>query len=274
MNCDRRCIFSVVFAEASWLSYQVVSAHRLVCRGSNCDRPGLVWPECSKVWCCYVWISWVEGQMVSVSYSKSPPTPNPAGLHLLFGNHVFAEHWCCFVGVYSLQHFTQQSVEIRGQKPLNPAEWGVLCKKKTTTVLLIVISLCGHLEKLSMWLHAIHMTGYLFTVANAESCIFGPRVFWHGVAEWISVLKSSLQLEGDSRRSSRDDLIAGRIIIPSLLPSSEAGISTWSAKDEHEASGKWIIAVHQPVFGITSYYSSKTTNFRCQANMMTPVIMW
>lgn len=131
MNCDRRCIFSVVFAEASWLSYQVVSAHRLVCRGSNCDRPGLVWPECSKVWCCYVWISWVEGQMVSVSYSKSPPpTPNPAGLHLLFGNHVFAEHWCCFVGVYSLQHFTQQSVEIRGQKPLNPAEWGVLCKKK------------------------------------------------------------------------------------------------------------------------------------------------
>lgn len=150
---------------------------------------------------------------------------------------------------------------------------GYCVKKKTTTVLLIVISLCGHLEKLSMWLHAIHMTGYLFTVANAESCIFGPRVFWHGVAEWISVLKSSLQLEGDSRRSSRDDLIAGRIIIPSLLPSSEAGISTWSAKDEHEASGKWIIAVHQPVFGITSYYSSKTTNFRCQANMMTPVIM-
>lgn len=215
-----------------------------------------------------------DGQCQLQQVPPPPPTPNPAGLHLLFGNHVFAEHWCCFVGVYSLQHFTQQSVEIRGQKPLNPAEWGVLCKKKTTTVLLIVISLCGHLEKLSMWLHAIHMTGYLFTVANAESCIFGPRVFWHGVAEWISVLKSSLQLEGDSRRSSRDDLIAGRIIIPSLLPSSEAGISTWSAKDEHEASGKWIIAVHQPVFGITSYYSSKTTNFRCQANMMTPVIMW
>lgn len=157
----------------------------------------------------------------------------------------------------------------QGSKAIEPGWMGGIVLKKTTTVLLIVISLCGHLEKLSMWLHAIHMTGYLFTIANVESCIFGPRVFLHGVAEWISVLKSSLQLEGDSRRSSRDDLIAGRIIIPSLLPSSEAGVSKiwtqglWEMNHSSSSASVWDQKVT---------IQAKPQILGGQANMMTPVI--
>lgn len=57
---------------------------------------------------------------------------------------------------------------------------GGIVLKTTTTVLLIVISSRGHLEKRSMWLHTIHMTGYLLVTANMESCIFRPRVLSRG----------------------------------------------------------------------------------------------
>lgn len=120
-----------VFAEASLVSHWRAAAHRLsVCWRSKRGRPGLVWPRCSKVRCCFVWIRWLEGQTVSVSYSSPPPTPVShfalIGLCLLFGSCVFAEHRCC-VG---LQHFTQQSREVRGQKPWNSSWMGAIVLKQ------------------------------------------------------------------------------------------------------------------------------------------------
>ena len=113
MNCERR--FTRRWSCALYLqNLRDLAARRLLLltwgvSGSNCDRSGLVWPRCSEVWCCFVWLSRQVGGgsngQCQLQFVSPPPT-NPVGLQLLFGNHMFAEHWCWSVGVYSLQHFT------------------------------------------------------------------------------------------------------------------------------------------------------------------------
>lgn len=135
----------------------------------------------------------------------------------------------------------------------------------TTRLLLVVISSCGHLKKLSMWMQAIHMTCYLFPDADVESrisphfsCPPGPRVNWmDGCVEMLITAGGWLGEEG-----SKDDLMAGRIIAPSLLLSAEAGISSSvSRRWAQGLFGEWITALQLPVSGIKSYYSSKAANF-------------
>lgn len=117
------------------------------------------------------------------------------------------------------------------QKPLNSHEWMALCFKKNPAVVLIVIRLCGHFEKLSKQTSLIHMTGYRFPTANVESCILRSHAM--ALAEQMSVSKSFFELEDDYRRSSIDDLIVSRIILHPLLHANEAVMSTRSAKSEH-----------------------------------------
>lgn len=133
--------------------------------------------------------------MVSVSYSLLDPHPTPPAF-------TFCLETTCLQSidgglltslVSNISHNNLWSSWV--QKPLNPAEWGTLCLKKTTTVLLTVIHSCGHLEKLSMWLRIIHMTDYYFTIANVESRIFGSHGFCHG-AHWMDECIEILVLAG------------------------------------------------------------------------------
>lgn len=181
-------------------------------------------------------IRWVEGQMVSVSYSTS--APHLARLHLLFGNQMFAEHWWCFVDVCSLKRSTQQSVELASSKAIESSWMGdIVFKKKQKqkkTVLLIVIYLCDHLEKLSMWLCVIHMTNYHLATAVVESCIFESQVCWH-CSDWMDKCVEILVLAGGwlEEKFKRWPHLQQHDYIAPFLPWSEAGISTWSAKKEH-----------------------------------------
>lgn len=182
-----------VFAEASLVSHRGATAEHLsVCWGSNPGRPGLVWPRCSKVWCCYVWIRWLEGQTVSVSYSLPPPTPAFAliGLCLLFGSRVFAEHRCRG----GLQHFAQQ--ERSGVKSHGiPAEWGLLCwnnnnnKKKNNAAAAGSHQLMWSLEE-AQHVDASHSYDLISfsrcgcRVTHLITCFLNGRVCWNAHHSW------------------------------------------------------------------------------------------
>lgn len=106
--------------------------------------------------------------MVSVGYSLSAPTP-PGFTFCLETTCLLSAGGGLLTSVASnIPHNNLRSSAV--QKPLNPAEGGH-CVLEKTTVLLIVIRSCGHLEKLSMWLGTMRMTRYRFAVANSESCI-------------------------------------------------------------------------------------------------------
>lgn len=237
MNCDRRCI-------CSGAAVSCLQKHRdLVAKSpfpltsgisrSNCDKPRLVWPECSKVWCCYVWINHQVGWRVrwSVSVTACRPPTTPAFTFCLETTCLQSIDGVLVTSVVvKISHNDLWSSGV--QNPLNPAEWGALCLK-TTTVLLIVIRLCGHLEELSMWLLVIHMTDYQSIIANVESCIFGSHDFCHG-AHWMEECVEILVLAGGrlEEKFKRWPHQQQHNYTPSPLPSSEAGISTWSANNE------------------------------------------
>lgn len=88
------------------------------------------------------------------------------------------------------------------------------------TVLLIVIYLLGHKEKLNMWPHAVHMTGHVFAIA---SVVMRYPVFGDGT--WMGMCLSLCQSWGMTLWSSNDDLIPGRIIIPLIWSWDQHSIS-------------------------------------------------
>lgn len=138
MNCDRRCI-------CSGAAVSCLQKHRdLVAKSpfpltsgisrSNCDKPRLVWPECSKVWCCYVWINHQVGWRVrwSVSVTACRPPTTPAFTFCLETTCLQSIDGVLVTSVVvKISHNDLWSSGV--QNPLNPAEWGALCFKNNNS---------------------------------------------------------------------------------------------------------------------------------------------
>lgn len=196
MNCDRRrtrrwsCTLYLQ-------KLRDLAARRLLLltwgvSGSNCNRSGLVWPQCSEVLCCFVWLSRQVGggsngqcQLQFVS----PPLPTPPASS-------FCLETTCLPSIdagllaSTVSNISHNNLWSSGVK----SHWSHLngkhCVWKKTTVLLIVTRSCGHLEKLSIW-------PIIILLLPAWSHASSDHMFLAvSLAEWMSVLKSLFLARG------------------------------------------------------------------------------